>query len=149
MNNEPDSAKISFPESAVRPHNGVPTLFINGQPQSGMAFMTYNQKSTRYFGDFGRAGVSLATFGATLGWIGPGQYDYAALDGYLRSLLEDSPDAWIMPRVGIFTPRWWSEAHPEELVRPARHHPAATPAPRRSDTRLEGSRGQREVGVRL
>ena len=48
----------------VKRHGGVPTLFINGQPHSGMAWATY-RPTVEVFGDFTRAGVDLFTFSGT------------------------------------------------------------------------------------
>ena len=48
----------------VKPHNGVPTLFINGKPHNGMAWATYHPSSA-VCRDFTRAGITLYTFSAT------------------------------------------------------------------------------------
>ena len=39
----------------IRPYNGVPTLFLNGKPNAGMTYMTYNPQA-KHFASFGKAG---------------------------------------------------------------------------------------------
>lgn len=124
-----------LPRAVVRPHNGVPTLWINGQPSAAMTFMTYNQREPRYFADFGRAGVNLATFSATSDysyysiapptWLAPGVFDYGRFDERIAAILEANPNAWIFPRVYLAAPPWWCEKYPEEVAREADRRPAA------------------------
>ena len=124
-----------LPSAVVRPHHGVPTLWINGQPDPAMTFMTYNQREPRYFGDFGRAGVGLATFSATSdysyyslappAWLAPGVFDYGRLDERVAAILEANPNAWIFPRVYLAAPPWWCDKYPAELAREADQRPPA------------------------
>lgn len=110
----------------VRLHNGVPTLFVNGQPHPGMTYAAYNP-SVKVFGDFAQAGVDLFTFVATptdsrprmdrTAWLGPNQYDFSQLDERVHMVLEADPKAYFFPRLYMHTPRWWSEQHPDDLVR--------------------------------
>ena len=44
--------------SKIAPYNGVPTLFVNGVPLPGMAYITYFTEKNRY-DDFAAAGVKL------------------------------------------------------------------------------------------
>ena len=48
----------------IKEHGGVPTLFINGRPHSGMSYMTYHP-AAKHFAQFGRLGVHLYSFSAT------------------------------------------------------------------------------------
>ena len=92
----------------VKRHGGVPTLFINGQPHSGMAWATYSP-SLEVFGDFTRAGVSLFTFSGTpteagyglskTVWVGPGDLDYSEFDRRVGMLLEANPRGLFLPAV--------------------------------------------------
>jgi hypothetical protein len=120
-----------LPKAEVRPHNGVPTLWINGVPDSGMCFMTYNQREPKYFADFGRAGVNLATFSATSDysyyslapptWLAPGVFDYGRFDERIGAILEANPQAWIFPRIYLAAPPWWAEKNPDEMAAEADH----------------------------
>lgn len=111
--------------AAVKPHNGVPTLFIDGQPQSGMTWATYGPTS-EVFRDFTRAGINLFTFSATptesgyglaaTTWTAPDQYDYSQLDARVMMLLQENPHAYFFPRLYVHAPKWWSEKHPDDIV---------------------------------
>ncbi len=116
--------------SAIRPHGGVPTLFVNGQPQPGLAYMTYLPERADY--------VNMAAMGCRLYSVRvffaarpvnaaelcgpfspgifdtPGRPDFSTADRDIAQLLEICPDAMIFPRVNVTLPRWWEEAHPEE-----------------------------------
>ena len=109
----------------VRKHGGVPTLFINGQPHTGISYTAYTP-SVEVFRDFARAGVDLYSFSATpteagyslsrTAWVAPDRFDFSQLDERAGMVLEARPDAWIFPRLYLHAPIWWSEAHPDDIV---------------------------------
>ncbi len=109
----------------VRPHRGVPTLFVNGRPDSCMVYMTY-RPGPRHFVQFGRAGVRLFSFSSTptasdyglspTTWVGPDTFDYSNLDQRALMLLDAVPDAYFFPRIYLFSPAWWDREHPDDLV---------------------------------
>lgn len=118
-----------IPRAEIRNHHGVPTLFVDGRPDCGMTYMTYNRQEPKYFGDFGKAGVHLATFSATSDfsyyglapptWIALGEFDYRRFDERIVSILEANPRAYLFPRVYLAAPPWWCEANPDEVARQA------------------------------
>lgn len=109
----------------VKPHGGVPTLFINGQPHSGMSYMSYHPAS-KFFGQFAQVGVHLYSFSATpteaaytlskTCWTAPGEFDYSGFEERVRMLLDVDPDAYFFPRLYLSSPRWWDAQHPDDLV---------------------------------
>ena len=109
----------------IRPHNGTPTLFINGHPHDGMAWATYGP-TAEVFRDFTQAGVTLYTFSGTpteagyglskTTWTAPDQFDYSEFDQRVLMLLGANPNAYIFPRLYLHAPKWWSERHPEDVV---------------------------------
>lgn len=111
--------------AAVKPHHGVPTLFVNGQPHNGMAWATYGP-TPEVFSDFTKAGVNLFTFSATpteagyglsaTTWTGPNEYDYSQLDERVMMVLQANPQAYFFPRLYLHAPLWWSQQHPDDLV---------------------------------
>lgn len=111
--------------TSIRAYHGVPTLFVNGKPLSGMAYAAY-EPSVEVFRDFSQAGVTLFTFAATptesgyglsrTTWTAPGQFDFSQLDERVRMVLEANPRAYFFPRLYLHAPRWWSRAHPDDLV---------------------------------
>ena len=111
--------------AAVRAHNGTPTLFINGRPHNGMTWATYGPKAD-VFRDFTQAGITLYTFAATptesgyglsrTAWTAPGEYDFSQLDERALMLLLENPNAYFFPRLYVHAPKWWSVAHPDDIV---------------------------------
>lgn len=109
----------------IQRQGGVPTLRINGQPHSGMAWATY-APSVEVFRDFSQAGVGLFTFSGTpteagyglskTVWVAPGEFDYAEFDRRVRMLLEANPRAYFFPRLYLHAPAWWSAQHPDDIV---------------------------------
>ena len=92
----------------VKLHGGVPTLFINGRPHSGMSYMTYRPNG-KYFGQFGQLGVHLYSFSATpteaayglakTCWVAPEEFDYSGFEERVKMLLDADPDAYFFPRL--------------------------------------------------
>jgi hypothetical protein len=109
----------------IKRHGGVPTLFINSQPHSGMARATYSP-SVEVFSDFTRAGVGLFTFSGTpteagyglskTVWVGPGEFDYSEFDRWVQMLLEANPRAYFFPRLYLHASAWWSAQHPDDAT---------------------------------
>ncbi len=111
----------------VKPHNGAPTLFIDGKPNSAMVYMTYHPTS-RYYRQFGEQGVHIYSFPSTCSrhtwqsfarqaWLEPGyHFDFSQLDEEILKILEANPEAYIFPRVYVNSPDWWDKLHPDQLV---------------------------------
>ena len=115
--------------SEIRPYTGVPTLFVNGQPIPGAAYMTYYTDRNRY-ADFAEAGYRLFSvpvcFAARTinessqfppfkpGIFEGDEPDYTSFDRDMRDLLDACPDALVFPRVNVSLPIRWEYDHPDE-----------------------------------
>lgn len=111
------------PVVALRRQGGDAAIFVNGQPIPGYAYVSHGGLHLDYHREMADAGVHLYCdwFGTSresdLGHIAPDRYDYAEYDRYFAAILDVDPAAYFIPHVGITGPRWWQEAHPEELCR--------------------------------
>lgn len=117
--------------SKIENLGGVPTLTVNGKPLPGLAYITYLTQRADYKGmtAAGYRIFSVPTFFATRSVnaaekvkpFAPGifenrlQPDFSALDAAVQQVLAACPTAYLLPRVNVNLPRWWEEAHPEEL----------------------------------
>jgi hypothetical protein len=100
----------------VRFERGGPRLFVNGREELPFAALSANLLATiRGYRD---AGIRFfqPLLGLDDGWTGPGAYDWSGVLAYLDRLLGVVPDALFLPRLHLFAPAWWMEAHPAELV---------------------------------
>ena len=151
-----DKKHIPIRSAVVRPHRGRPALFVNGEPATGLTYMTYNtgdstgrawmsyQSMTENFAIFEGLGVRIMSFTATCDshlWpdqapavcLGPDRYDYSDFDARIGSVAEAASQSWLLPRVYVLPPPWWCEQHPDELVRFNR--PGGQPSPGLADGR--------------
>ncbi len=118
-------------KAEVRPYNGTPTLFLDGQPMFAdvqwVGYLdTHGQEITQNaIRAFARSNVHIYTTDA-LGyeWCGPrpGQareYDFSTLGPRLQTAIEADPQALINLRIILETKHlkddWWNKLHPEEL----------------------------------
>jgi hypothetical protein len=112
----------------LQPEKGPPArpaLFINGQPYSGLSYMTYipDGRPIRQFSD---VGCPIFFFSCTpddcmyeiadRAWLGPDEYDYSQFDERIALFAEAAPNAYFIPRVYMTSPPWWDSVHPDELV---------------------------------
>lgn len=117
----------------VRPHQGVPTLFINNEPKFPIAMIPIADYPTQACAEFSRAGVKIYSHiiwnwrnitpgkDSTLTepnrwWLGPGQYDFAKVDRRLKAVLAADPDAYLFPRIKLDPPQWWLDDRPDEMT---------------------------------
>jgi hypothetical protein len=112
----------------VKPHNGKPTLFLNGQPTIAsfyaltdctggrFSFDEQPQQSIRQFASIGFKLYQLDLFMADcLPKEGP--LDITLARKQIRGVLDACPDAAIVLRWHLNAPNWWKEKHPQELTR--------------------------------
>lgn len=115
-----------FPKAEIKMHLGTPTIFINGEPNAGFTYMTYNILPEIYR-DFGRIGVDLASFSTTcdfgfyfpdqpVTFLGPGKYDFSDLDKRFETIVKANPRVLLFPRIYVCSPPWWDEKYPKELA---------------------------------
>ena len=124
-------------ESCVKPLGGVPTLFIDGKPEPGVAYITYFRERADYEA-FGRAGYRLFSIPVFFGdrTINPrsgihpfeqgifserGKADFSILDRQVRQVLDAVPQAVIFPRVNMSLPGWWEDENPDECCYTSRN----------------------------
>lgn len=122
------AAKPVKPLSAhVAPHNGRPTLFINGEPQFPMLFAlteapggrwTWEERPAWNIRQFAERGVKLFEFDIWMEhmWRPDGTLDIEMAQRQIRGALAIRPDAAVMLRLHVNAPPWWNERHPEEAV---------------------------------
>ena len=109
----------------VKPYNGTPTIFINGQPHSGMAYAAYGP-NPQVYRDFTFVDVDLFTICATptesgynispTAWKSQDEYDFSIIDQRVAMILQANPKAYIFPRLYLHAPKWWCKEHPDDVV---------------------------------
>jgi len=108
----------------------VPTFVVSNDPARGYepfmtpCFETY-APDYKYFKQFADAGTRLYSFNTNASacdyghskpiWIEPDVWDYSGLEERIAAVLKADPDAMIIPRINLGTPRWWLEQNPDEL----------------------------------
>lgn len=62
-------------------------------------------------------GVDMVSFSLPMPWPKPGEEpDWRPVDARCRNILAVNPKALLMPRLGMEPPKWWKDAHPDELM---------------------------------
>ena len=119
-------------KSCIKIKNNLPTLFIENQPVSAMAYTTYFEERSRYcdFIDVGYriflVNISFTTLsintdtGFTPFRVGvfedPNRADYSEFEYAVYKILKRCPDAIIFPRIYVSMPKWWIDSHPDDVV---------------------------------
>jgi hypothetical protein len=109
----------------LRQTDSGPVLFLNGKPQPAVMYRgsfavdPFEEPGRRQIANFRDAGIHVFCAATTLeeNWVGPGKYDFDALDNYIRAFLSVDPQAHLILHVRLVPPDWWMEAHPTEWVR--------------------------------
>ncbi|HEX9007477.1 MAG TPA: hypothetical protein VF889_09295, partial [Bacteroidota bacterium] len=103
--------------SEIRMERGGARLFVNGREE--WPFFAVSSSPLRTAKSYREAGIRFIhpLIGLEDGWQGPGKYDWTQYDRYFARLLEIVPDALLFPRIHVYAPVWWKEAHPAELIR--------------------------------
>ena len=107
-------------ESRIRTHNGVPWLFVNGEPASPH----WAYCSPEHAADFASAGIGILTFSLPAvierqrWWLGPEDYDFTTTRTLLEQFARAAPKALLVPRLhsGYAEMRWWPDVYPEECA---------------------------------
>ncbi|MEN6478549.1 MAG: beta-galactosidase [Anaerolineales bacterium] len=92
---------------------GLPALVIDGQRIAPIAAYVNLGHVER----FQQAEIDLYTFTVRCPWwVGPGQYEFAAVDAYLADYVSRLRRGWLMPRIYLATEGagWWGALHPTE-----------------------------------
>ena len=118
--------KVEPLKTRVATIGGVPTFICNGRPVLRPSFETY-APAQHYFEQFARAGTKIFSFSANAAacdyghskttWIDTDTWDYSQFEERAEAILSAAPDALLLPRVNLGTPRWWLQEHPEALER--------------------------------
>lgn len=109
------------PHAEIGVHMGIPTMFVDGKPTAAMTYMAGRSNEEKFFKDFGKAGVKFVSFGVSPTsqrvWKGPDEFDFSSMDEAMNRVVKNNPDVLIFPRVGLYSPPWWNEQNPDELMR--------------------------------
>jgi len=119
--------------AAVRPHEGLPSLWINERPVAPIAMVPIDHFPRDVCRDFAAAGVHVYSHilwtwarvvpeskarkldECTDWWLGPGQYAFERVDRQVQAIIEADPQAYIFLRLKLDPPGWWVSANPDEL----------------------------------
>jgi hypothetical protein len=105
--------------------NGAPTLFVNGQPASGLAWICQDAGNVdAHASELSHA--PLVVLPATADhdpygwaedvWVSREDWDYAGLDRMVMAVLHQQPTARLVLRVFICAPDWWDAENPRECI---------------------------------
>ncbi|HOX40524.1 MAG TPA: beta-galactosidase [Candidatus Brocadiia bacterium] len=102
----------------------MPTFTLDGKPFAVPCFETY-VPARRYFKQFADAGVRVYMFNTNVAACDyghskptcpdPDTWDYSGFEERMDMVLQADPDALVIPRVNMGTPRWWLDANPDEM----------------------------------
>jgi len=88
-------------------HPGQQFTFLGGPPSP---FVTQIKMAAD-------VGVNMVSFPMSRPWPRPGQeVDWRGVDAQCQMVLDANPNALLLPRIGMGAPRWWREAHPDDVM---------------------------------
>ena len=109
----------------VKQFNGAPAIHINGEPHSGLMYMTYHLNED-YMRPFGEAGIDLFSFDTACGyhpynlaatsWPEAGTFDFSECDAHATRIISACPETRLLIRIYIACPPWWADANPDECM---------------------------------
>lgn len=112
------------PVASVQILRGIPVFTVDHQIFMIPGFETYVPEQ-HYFEQFAGAGTALFVFNTNAAacdyghsrqvWLDPETWDYTGLNERFDRVLAAKPDALVMLRVNLGTPRWWLDTHPDEM----------------------------------
>ena len=102
-------------QSEVRILNGVPALYVNGEP-TGQTLAAPYRPDESYFRDFLNAGIRIYDIYLRFDWTGPEEYDFKKIDDKLDSYLAIEPEALFLPRILLTPGAWWCEQFPNDIT---------------------------------
>ena len=128
---ERDMSKYVGIQSEVKDCGGVPALYVNGEPFTSVAYMTYLEDFNKY-DDFADAGYNFFSVPVLFAgrWINAqynlnpfksgifdkkGSPDFSLMDEAVNKILKACPNAYIIPRVNISMPEWWEKENPNDV----------------------------------
>jgi beta-galactosidase len=105
------------PDVRVREYNGAPTLFVNGEPHTGLMFWhSQLRQAQRDLKGFTEAGVNLYSVGMDSGILPDGSFDHCRTDEAVEMILRANPRALILSRLSVNPPGWWLDRHATERM---------------------------------
>ncbi|GAB3316963.1 hypothetical protein GCM10027299_07830 [Larkinella ripae] len=118
-----------LPRSAeVKPHNGRPTLFVDGNPQTPAFYAlthayggrwSWEEVPARNLNNFCQIGFRLFQVDLWLEdlWAeNRDSLDMRRARRQVRGVLDQCPDAGVVVRIHVNAPFWWNKKHPEECT---------------------------------
>lgn len=98
----------------IKPLNGAPAIFVDGNPIFGMGFVRSMNVADKYITEMAGAEVHVFMDDFGFGNHVEGKYDFTGMERSIEHFLSLDPDAYFIPRLGITAPKWWQEKYPEE-----------------------------------
>jgi hypothetical protein len=135
---------VTAASATVTPIDGVPKLVVGDEPIRTATFETYAPRQ-RYYEQFADADSEVFSFStnaaacdyghSNVTWVDESTWDYSQFEQRAAMVLAARPDALLLPRVNLGTPRWWLDKNPDELEHfdddstvPTGDHPTLPPA---------------------
>lgn len=102
----------------VEMDRGVPMLVVNGQPvRSRIFFGGTNEAGLEQIRMAADAGIDMVSFALRAYLPLPGQgVDWSVMNVRCQQILDANPRAMLLPRIRIYVPQWWREAHPGDMM---------------------------------
>ncbi len=114
----------------IKPYNGEPTIFVDGEPISVMSFTASDYADDEYLKNLGKSGIKIFYVMANTDWLRPGgditdengntvhkPSGFERFEIDVKNILKNIPDAYIFVRIIMHPPTDWVENHPDDIVR--------------------------------
>src|SRR5262245_54968344 len=102
--------------SEVRPHNGLPSLYVNGQLTSQITAAPYRPGAANFM-DFQKSGNRIYDIYFRFTWSGPTNYDFSRVDQLLADCIKLDTNALFIGRILLTPGAWLARDFPDEVSR--------------------------------